>query len=138
VAGKGDGDVLADADLRRSRVGISVLGSWRSTPTRRADDCERRIPDYTYLWWDVRLIPKTPLGRREARFDQQTRVEHTLARGPVSLAPALGEYDDGVPSVEHPQELIDDNKVRAGLRRDRGEGCRFDQGGGSGAKMAAG
>ena len=36
------------------------------------------IPDYTFLWWDVRPHPR--LGTVETRiFDQQTRVEHTIA-----------------------------------------------------------
>jgi carboxylate-amine ligase len=73
------------------------------------------IPDYTFLWWDVRPHPN--LGTVETRiFDQQTRVEHTasLAALVVSLAHRFcALYDDDEPLVEYPSELIDDNKIRA-------------------------
>src|SRR4051795_6937334 len=48
------------------------------------------IPDYTFLWWDVRPHPK--LGTVETRiFDQQTRVDHTISFAAlvVSLARRL-------------------------------------------------
>ena len=36
------------------------------------------VPDYTYLWWDVRPHPN--LGTVELRScDAQTRLEHTVA-----------------------------------------------------------
>jgi carboxylate-amine ligase len=88
------------------------------------------IPDYTYLWWDVRPHPN--LGTVELRvFDQQTRVEHTV--GFAALGQALAhrlstEYEEGVPSIEHPHELIDDNKVRAALVGIEGKLIDFDQG----------
>ncbi len=73
------------------------------------------IPDYTFLWWDVRAHPK--LGTVETRiFDQQTRVEHTISFAAlvVSLAHRLcALYDDDEPLIEYPTELIDDNKIRA-------------------------
>ncbi len=73
------------------------------------------IPDYTFLWWDVRPHPN--FGTVETRvFDQQTRVEHTvsLAALTVCLAHRLcGAYDRDEPLVEYPTELIDDNKIRA-------------------------
>jgi carboxylate-amine ligase len=76
------------------------------------------IEDYTYLWWDVRPHPN--LGTVETRvFDQQTRVEHTLALAALTLCLChrLSQlFDDGEPLVETPTELIDDNKVRAALR----------------------
>ena len=88
------------------------------------------ITDYTYLWWDVRPHPN--LGTVELRvFDQQTRVEHTIgfaALGAVARPPARPGYDDGVPSVEYPWELIDDNKVRAALVGIEGELIDFDSG----------
>src|SRR5215207_9229711 len=101
------------------RVGIPpYYGSWEIY-SHRVELMMRggAIPDYTYLWWDVRPHPN--LGTVELRvFDQQTRLEHTL--GFAALSQALvhrlaGDYDDGVPSVEHPWELIDDNKVRAAV-----------------------
>ena len=81
------------------------------------------IDDYTYLWWDVR--PHPDLGTVETRvFDQQTRVEHTLALSALtlSLCYRLSElFDDGEPLVETPTELVDDNKVRAAVRGLEGE-----------------
>jgi carboxylate-amine ligase len=88
------------------------------------------IPDYTYLWWDVRPHPN--LGTVELRvLDQQTRIELTVgfAALTVSLAHRLSaRYDEGVPSVEHPWELIDDNKVRAAVRGIEGKLIDFDRG----------
>jgi glutamate---cysteine ligase / carboxylate-amine ligase len=73
------------------------------------------IPDYTFMWWDVRTHAK--LGTVETRiFDQQTQVEQTvsLAALNVSLAHRLTKlYDAGEPLIEYPTELIDDNKIRA-------------------------
>ncbi len=101
------------------RVGIPPhYGTW--------DEYERRIElmvasgaveDYTFIWWDVRPHPR--LGTVEVRvFDQETRVEYTVAFAALvqSLVHRLSaQYDDGVPAVEDPGELIDDNKVRAAL-----------------------
>jgi carboxylate-amine ligase len=114
------------------RVGIPpYYGSWQIY-SHRVEQMMRggAIPDYTYLWWDVRPHPN--LGTVELRvFDQQTRVEHTI--GFAAFAQALahrlaGEYEEGVPSVEYPHELIDDNKVRAALVGIEGELIDFDQG----------
>jgi carboxylate-amine ligase len=114
------------------RVGIPpYYGSWEIY-SHRVEQMMRggAIPDYTYLWWDVRPHPN--LGTVELRvFDQQTRVEHTIgfAALGVSLARRLTmDYDDEVPSVEHPQELIDDNKVRASLIGIEGDLIDFDHG----------
>ena len=42
------------------------------------------IADYTFLWWDVRPHPK--LGTVETRiFDQQTRVEQTVALAALNV-----------------------------------------------------
>jgi glutamate---cysteine ligase / carboxylate-amine ligase len=114
------------------RVGIPpYYGSWEIY-SHRVELMTRggAIPDYTYLWWDVRPHPN--FGTVELRvFDQQTRVEHTI--GFAALGQALArrlalEYDEGVPSVEHPHELIDDNKVRAALVGIEGKLIDFDQG----------
>jgi carboxylate-amine ligase len=114
------------------RVGIPpYYGSWEIY-SHRVEQMMRggAIPDYTYLWWDVRPHPN--LGTVELRvFDQQTRLEHTIgfAALVVSLARRLSlAYDDEVPSVEHPQELIDDNKVRAALVGIEGDLIDFDHG----------
>ncbi len=114
------------------RVGVPpYYGSWEIY-SHRVEQMMRggAIEDYTYLWWDVRPHPN--LGTVELRvFDQQTRVEHTI--GFAALAQALAHrlaarYDDGVPSVEHPWELIDDNKVRAALVGIEGRLIDFDRG----------
>jgi glutamate---cysteine ligase / carboxylate-amine ligase len=114
------------------RVGIPpYYGSWQIY-SHRVEQMMRggAITDYTYLWWDVRPHPN--LGTVELRvFDQQTRVDHTI--GFAAFAQALAHqlanaYEDGVPSVEYPQELIDDNKVRAALVGIEGKLIDFDQG----------
>jgi carboxylate-amine ligase len=114
------------------RVGIPpYYGTWEIY-SHRVEQMMRggAIPDYTYLWWDVRPHPN--LGTVELRvFDQQTRVEHTI--GFAAFAQALAhrlsaEYEERVPSIEYPLELIDDNKVRAALVGIEGELIDFDQG----------
>jgi carboxylate-amine ligase len=114
------------------RVGIPpYYGSWEIY-SHRVELMMRggAIPDYTYLWWDVRPHPN--FGTVELRvLDQQTRVEHTI--GFAALAVALvhrlaTEYDDGVPNREHPWELIDDNKVRASVVGIEGKLIDFDRG----------
>ncbi len=114
------------------RVGIPpYYGSWEIY-SHRVELMMRggAIPDYTYLWWDVRPHPN--LGTVEVRvFDQQTRLEHTI--GFAALTQSLvhrlaGRYADGEPSVEHPTELIDDNKVRAALVGIEGKLIDFDRG----------
>ena len=81
------------------------------------------ISDYTYLWWDVRPHPK--LGTVETRiFDQATRVDDTAAFAALtqSLAHRFATlFDDGVPMIEQPSELVDDNKVRAAVRGMEGQ-----------------
>jgi carboxylate-amine ligase len=76
------------------------------------------IPDYTFLWFDVRPHPN--LGTVEIRvFDQQTRIESTVALAAMVLALVhryASIFDAGGALVEVPTELIDDNKVRAALR----------------------
>ncbi len=114
------------------RVGVPpYYGSWEIY-SHRIEQMMRggAIEDYTYLWWDVRAHPN--LGTVELRvFDQQTRVEYTI--GFAALAQALAHrlaarYDDGVPSVEHPWELIDDNKVRAAVGGIEGKLIDFERG----------
>jgi glutamate---cysteine ligase / carboxylate-amine ligase len=114
------------------RVGIPpYYGSWE-TYSHRVEQMMKggAIPDYTYLWWDVRPHPN--FGTVELRvFDQQTRVDDTISFAAFAQALAhrlAGEYEDGVPSVDYPLELIDDNKVRAALVGIEGELIDFDQG----------
>jgi carboxylate-amine ligase len=114
------------------RVGIPpYYGNWQIY-SHRVEQMMRggAIPDYTYLWWDVRPHPN--LGTVELRvFDQQTRIEHTIGFAAFAQALAhqlVANYEDGVPSVEYPHELIDDNKVRAAVVGIEGKLIDFDQG----------
>ena len=88
------------------------------------------IEDYTYLWCDFRPHPN--LVTVELRvFDQQTRIEHTVGFAALAVALAhrlANRYDDGMPSVEHPWELIDDNKVRAAIVGIEGKLIEFSKG----------
>lgn len=81
------------------------------------------IPDYTYMWWDVRPHPN--LGTVETRvYDQTTRLEHTIGLAALTIALAhrfAALFEAGEPLVGHPTELIDDNKVRAALHGMEGE-----------------
>ncbi len=107
------------------RVGIPPhYGSWEIYSRRVKLLTEAGvIPDYTYLWFDVRPHPR--LGTVEVRvFDQQTRLDNTVAL--AALVVALVHrystlFDDQEALVEVPTELIDDNKVRAALRGTDGE-----------------
>jgi len=102
------------------RVGIPPhYGSWEIFESRvemmmRAG----AIPDYSFLWWDVRPHPN--FGTVELRiFDQQTRIEDTVALAALSVCLVhryTANFDEGKPMVEVPTELIDDNKVRAAIK----------------------
>jgi glutamate---cysteine ligase / carboxylate-amine ligase len=103
-------------------------------PPRYEDfqDWERRIdfmktskviPDYTYLWYDVRPHPN--FGTVEIRvMDSQTRVEHTLAIAALiqAMVKELAEhYDAGESLSRYPYEMLDENKwlaARHGLTGD--------------------
>jgi carboxylate-amine ligase len=81
------------------------------------------IPDYTYLWWDVRPHPN--FGTVEIRvYDQQTRLDDTIALAALAIC-LIHRYhenfDESKPLIEVPTELIDDNKVRAALHGIEGE-----------------
>jgi carboxylate-amine ligase len=107
------------------RVGIPPhYGSWEIYSRRVKVLMDAGvIPDYTYLWFDVR--PHPMLGTVEVRvFDQQTRLDSTvsLAAMVVALVHRYSTLFDGQEAlVEVPTELIDDNKVRAALRGTDGE-----------------
>jgi glutamate---cysteine ligase / carboxylate-amine ligase len=102
------------------RAGIPPhFGSWDAYSSRvevmmRAG----AIKDYTYLWWDVRPHPN--LGTVEVRvFDQQTRVDLTIALAALTVAMAhqlCAMFDDGLELIDYPTELVDDNKVRAAVQ----------------------
>jgi carboxylate-amine ligase len=70
------------------------------------------IPDYTYLWYDVRPHPK--FGTVEVRvMDSQTRLEHTLGLAALvqAMAKELGEHFEAGKRLSHyPFEMLDENK----------------------------
>jgi glutamate---cysteine ligase / carboxylate-amine ligase len=81
------------------------------------------IPDYTYLWWDVRPHPN--LGTVEVRScDAQTRLEHTIAITALiqAMAKELCEHHAaGQPLGDFPAELLEENKwlaARHGIHGD--------------------
>jgi carboxylate-amine ligase len=82
--------------------------------TRRIDFmCETEvIPDYTWLWYDVRPHPN--FGTVEIRvMDSQTRVEHTLAIAALiqAMVKELAEhFDAGRALSRYPYEMLDENK----------------------------
>jgi glutamate---cysteine ligase / carboxylate-amine ligase len=74
-------------------------------------DC-KVIPDYTYLWWDVRPHPN--FGTVEVRvMDSQTRVEHTLALAALvqAMVKELCEHFSASKRLSrYPYEMLDENK----------------------------
>jgi carboxylate-amine ligase len=70
------------------------------------------IPDYTYLWYDVRPHPR--FGTVEVRvMDSQTRLEHTLGLAALvqAMAKELGEHFEAGKRLSHyPFEMLDENK----------------------------
>ncbi|HYI79575.1 MAG TPA: carboxylate-amine ligase [Thermoleophilaceae bacterium] len=72
----------------------------------------KAIPDYTYLWYDVRPHPK--FGTVEVRvMDSQTRLEHTLGLAALvqAMAKELGEhFEAGKELSRYPFEMLDENK----------------------------
>jgi glutamate---cysteine ligase / carboxylate-amine ligase len=81
------------------------------------------IPDYTYLWYDVRPHPN--LGTVEVRvMDAQTRVEHTLALAAMAQAMVkeLAEhFEAGKKLSKYPFEMLDENKWLAARHGLEGE-----------------
>ncbi len=81
------------------------------------------IPDYTWLWYDVRPHPR--FGTIEIRAtDSQTRVEHTLALAALiqAMVKELAEhYDAGKSLSRYPYEMLDENKWLAARHGLEGE-----------------
>jgi glutamate---cysteine ligase / carboxylate-amine ligase len=103
------------------------------------EDFERRvefmtagglIEDYTYLWYDVRPHPR--LGTIEIRaMDSQTRVEHTIALSALvqTLVKQLVEqFEPGQQVVEHPWEVLDENRWLAARHGLEAQLVDFDSG----------
>jgi carboxylate-amine ligase len=81
------------------------------------------IPDYTYIWHDVRPHPN--FGTIEVRvMDSQTRVEHTLAIAALiqAMTKELAEhYEAGKELSRYPYEMLDENKWLAARHGLEGE-----------------
>jgi carboxylate-amine ligase len=81
------------------------------------------IPDYTYLWYDVRPHPN--FGTIEVRvMDSQTRLEHTLGLAALvqAMAKELGEhFEAGKQLSRYPFEMLDENKWLAARHGLEGE-----------------
>ena len=81
------------------------------------------VPDYTYLWWDVRPHPN--LGTVEVRScDAQTRLEHTIAITALiqAMAKELCEhFSAGEALGTFPAELLEENKWMAARYGMQGE-----------------
>jgi carboxylate-amine ligase len=81
------------------------------------------IPDYTYIWHDVRPHPN--FGTIEVRvMDSQTRVEHTLAIAALiqAMVKELAEhYEAGKSLSRYPYEMLDENKWLAARHGLEGE-----------------
>jgi glutamate---cysteine ligase / carboxylate-amine ligase len=81
------------------------------------------VPDYTYLWWDVRPHPN--LGTVEVRScDAQTRLEHTIAITAMiqAMAKELCEhFSAGEELGTFPAELLEENKWMAARYGMQGE-----------------
>jgi carboxylate-amine ligase len=81
------------------------------------------VPDYTFLWWDVRPHPN--FGTVELRScDAQTRLEHTVALTALvqAMAKELSEhFEAGYQLAPFPVQLLDENKwlaARYGMQGD--------------------
>jgi carboxylate-amine ligase len=107
------------------RVGIPPRYEDFEDWSRRIDFMKttKVIPDYTYLWYDVRPHPN--FGTVEVRaMDSQTRVEHTLAIAALiqAMVKELAEhYDDGKSLSRYPYEMLDENKWLAARHGLEGE-----------------
>jgi carboxylate-amine ligase len=70
------------------------------------------VPDYTYLWYDVRPHPN--FGTVEVRvMDSQTRLEHTLGLAALvqAMVKELGDhFEAGKQLSRYPFEMLDENK----------------------------
>jgi glutamate---cysteine ligase / carboxylate-amine ligase len=107
------------------RVGIPArFENWAEYSSRLQFMVEAgAVPDYTYLWWDVRPHPN--LGTVELRScDAQTRLEHTIALTALvqAMAKELAEhFEKGFELAPYPAELLDENKwlaARYGMQGD--------------------
>ena len=96
------------------RVGIPPrYDDWEDWTRRIGFMVESRVvPDYTYLWYDVRPHPQ--FGTVEIRvMDSQTRVEHTLGLAALvqAMVRELAEhFDAGQELSRYPYEMLDENK----------------------------
>jgi carboxylate-amine ligase len=107
------------------RVGIPPrFEGWREYCARLDFMVEAgAVPDYTFLWWDVRPHPN--LGTVELRScDAQTRLEHTVALAALvqAMAKELAEhFEAGHELADYPTPLLEENKwlaARYGMQGD--------------------
>src|SRR5215207_3579142 len=107
------------------RVGIPPRYEDFEDWSRRIDfmRTSKVVPDYTYLWYDVRPHPN--FGTIEIRvMDSQTSVEHTLAIAALiqAMVKELAEhYDAGKSLSRYPYEMLDENKWLAARHGLEGE-----------------
>jgi carboxylate-amine ligase len=107
------------------RVGIPPRYEDFEDWSRRIDFMKttKVVPDYTYLWYDVRPHPN--FGTVEIRvMDSQTRVEHTLAIAALiqAMVKELAEhYEAGKSLSRYPYEMLDENKWLAARHGLEGE-----------------
>jgi glutamate---cysteine ligase / carboxylate-amine ligase len=107
------------------RVGIPPRYEDFDDWSRRIDfmKISKVVPDYTYLWYDVRPHPN--FGTVEIRaMDSQTRVEHTLGIAALiqAMVKELAEhYDAGHSLSRYPYEMLDENKWLAARHGLEGE-----------------
>jgi carboxylate-amine ligase len=75
----------------------------------------RSIVEHTQLWWSVR--PHHAFGTVEVRIcDAQTTAEESTALAGLAVAcvaQAAIDHDEGVPAVDAPQRVVDENLWRA-------------------------
>jgi glutamate---cysteine ligase / carboxylate-amine ligase len=96
------------------RVGIPPRYDNFEDWTKRIDFMKtaRVVPDYTYLWYDVRPHPN--FGTVEIRvMDSQTRLEHTLALAALvqAMVKEMAEhFEAGKRLSRYPYEMLDENK----------------------------
>jgi glutamate---cysteine ligase / carboxylate-amine ligase len=95
----------------RSRVPQAFQGWEHYQEVIRWCVAAAEIPDYTYLWWDIR--PSPSLGTVEVRaMDAQSRLESVA--GIAALAHALAvACADGVEEIAPSTEGIDESSFRA-------------------------
>ncbi len=112
-ARRSSGCCRGSGSRRGSRAGPSTASASSSWSQAGA------VPDYTYLWWDVRPHPN--LGTVEVRScDAQTRLEHTIAITALiqAMAKELCEHFEAGCGARHlPRRAAGGEQVAGGALR---------------------